>query len=641
MLIALRWQAGLLLAVLAGWTAAAPNLEAYGRLPSIEMMALSRDGKKLAFVHSVGEQHLLSVVDPDEAKLLGGLRLSDAKVRGLDWADDRHILITTASTQMPMELYGEKTEWHLMLDYDVETKKTHGVLEHVRAEKRVMNVVAGEPIIPRHDKDPVMFLHGIYIDGRTEIGLFKVNLQTGAETMVKEGGEATRFWLINDAGEIVAEQDYHDEQRRWAIRLMKNGRAQQTVSGTAALDYPHILGLSPDGSSAIVAVHDDDQVHWRQLALRDGSWGDDIAPDKEVTEILFDAGSSQMIGTAYVADQTHYYFVDPAVQRRWDWVERLYWKQRVEFIAISSDHTKFLVEVLGPKIGYAYVLVDADEHLARQVGKVYADVEQIAEVRPITYKAADGLEIPAYLTLPPGRPEKALPVIVMPHGGPQARDVFGFDWWAQALASEGYAVLQPNYRGSNLSTPWVEKGYGEWGRKMQSDVSDGLRYLAAAGIVDAQRACIVGASYGGYAALAGVTLESGTYRCAVAVAGVSDPAGMLRQVRRETGSRDSETQRYWQRFMGADGPTDKRLDEISPLKHADRATAPVLLIHGKEDSIVPYDQSEDMYKALNKLGKPVEFVTLNKEDHHLSRSETRLQMLTTSVAFLRKYNPPE
>jgi dipeptidyl aminopeptidase/acylaminoacyl peptidase len=138
-------------------------------------------------------------------------------------------------------------------------------------------------------------------------------------------------------------------------------------------------------------------------------------------------------------------------------------------------------------------------------------------------------------------------------------------------------VLQPNYRGSDLGQQWVEAGYGEWGRKMQTDLSDGLSYLAAQGIADPQRACIVGASYGGYAALAGVSLQSGIYRCAVAVSGVSDPASFMRSVTHKEACGDRVGRRYWERFLGVMDPGDKTLDAISPLKHAESITVPLLL----------------------------------------------------------------
>jgi dipeptidyl aminopeptidase/acylaminoacyl peptidase len=184
-------------------------------------------------------------------------------------------------------------------------------------------------------------------------------------------------------------------------------------------------------------------------------------------------------------------------------------------------------------------------------------------------------------------------------------------------------------------------GYGEWGRKMQTDLSDGVRSLVAQGVVDPRRVCIVGASYGGYAALAGPTLDPGVYRCAASVAGVSDLRRMIAYaaVRGERG--DNATVRYWNRFMGGDGPDDRSLDARSPARMADRADAPILLIHGRDDTVVPLDQSRAMADALRSAGKPYQFVELGGEDHWLSRAETRQRMLREVVGFLETHNPPD
>jgi dipeptidyl aminopeptidase/acylaminoacyl peptidase len=240
--------------------------------------------------------------------------------------------------------------------------------------------------------------------------------------------------------------------------------------------------------------------------------------------------------------------------------------------------------------------------------------------------------------LPPGRDPKGLPLVVLPHGGPASRDTPGFDWWAQALASRGYAVLQPNFRGSDgFGRGFREAGYGQWGRKMQTDLSDGVRYLAGQGTIDPARVCIVGASYGGYAALAGATLDTGVYRCAAAVAGVSDLKRMLAS---QPDYGRTSTTRYWSRFMGVEGRNDPQLTALSPVAFADRVTIPILLVHGLDDTVVRYEQSEMMAKALRRAGKPVEFITLAGEDHWLSRGATRLQMLEAVAAFLEKHNPP-
>ena len=298
------------------------------------------------------------------------------------------------------------------------------------------------------------------------------------------------------------------------------------------------------------------------------------------------------------------------------------------------------MRVDGPKHGFRYELIDMNTHEAEPVGYVYEGVTEPLEVRRVTYNAADGLQIPAYLTLPRGRAAKSLPLVVLPHGGPAVRDTADFDWWSQALADQGYAVLRPNYRGSDLSWSFVSAGFGQWGRKMQTDLSDGVRYLVKEGIADPARVAIVGASYGGYAALAGVTQDPGIYRCAVSVAGLSDLKRMLQWVNEKQGRGGGWTQRYWDRFLGVTGPGDPALDAISPIRHLEAVNVPVLLIHGRDDTVVAFEQSKVMFDALRRANKEVELVALKHEDHWLSRGETRLQMLQASVAFLRAHNPP-
>jgi dipeptidyl aminopeptidase/acylaminoacyl peptidase len=402
-----------------------------------------------------------------------------------------------------------------------------------------------------------------------------------------------------------------------------------------------MLGLTADGDAIITSIAEEDGRSWKPLMLKDGTWGSDIAPGVRLTNVVLDRNSPRILGTARMDDNSTYAFQDPALQESWNWITRVFGGDRVELVSMSSDHTQFIVQTFGPKHGYTYQHADVREHLIEPLSDVYEGIGPIAEVRRITYPAADGLRIPAYLTLPPGHAARDLPLVVLPHGGPEARDRLDFDWWAQAYAAQGYAVLQPNYRGSSLYEKWVEAGFGEWGRKMQTDLSDGVGYLAREGIADPKRVCIVGGSYGGYAALAGVALQSGIYRCAVAVAGVSDLKNFLASISRKEAYGDKIGQRYLDRYLSIEGGNDAKLDAISPMKHASAVSVPVLLIHGREDTTVPYDQSEDMAKALKRAGKPVEFVSLAKEDHYLSRGATRLQMLKSSVDFLQRNNPAD
>jgi dienelactone hydrolase len=634
-----RWLIGA--AVVSGQALAAPAaVDVYGRLPSIELAALSPDGSKIALVNSLKDQRRLLIINVDDERPLIRANVGDAKLRALQWVDDSHVVMRTASSRLPNQFVGERVEWHLLSVIDLQSKKVRPLLARSMDEASTMNVVYGPVVVQHQGADTLLYVHGFYVTDETNPGLFRINLTSGTEALIKQGGNRVDEWLV-DAGAVVADYAYVESSRRWSIELYRDGGHHQSITGIAPIDAPGILGLTPAGDALVVAMADAQGVRWRPLSLADGTWGPEIAPGEEQTGLIYRNGTLRMMGTEFIGDVTRYHFLDPQQQEIWDWVERVFGYQRVEFMSASTDFTKILVRVMGGRFGFGYYVADYNEHLTRKIGDVYEGLPQIAEVRSIKYQAADGLEIPAYLTLPSGRPEKNLPVIVMPHGGPEAHDIKEFDWWAQALAAQGYAVLQPNYRGSDLSRKLVEAGYGQWGGKMQTDLSDGLHYLSAQGIVDPTRACIVGASYGGYAALVGVTLQSGIYRCAVSVAGISDLSRFMSWIERKEENGSKVGLRYLGRFLQVKDPGDKKLDTISPLRHATQLAVPLMLIHGRDDVTVPYDQSEDLAKALKRAGKPVEFVTLDKEDHYLSRSDTRLQMLQTSVEFLRRNNPPD
>jgi dipeptidyl aminopeptidase/acylaminoacyl peptidase len=355
--------------------------------------------------------------------------------------------------------------------------------------------------------------------------------------------------------------------------------------------------------------------------------------------------NQRVIGGVKIGLEPSYAFFDPKDQANWDMVLKAYDGEQVDLASFSRDRSKMVVRVTGARSGVLYAVVDMASHKVMPIGEAYAGItpNDVADVNIASYKAGDGTKIDAFLTMPIGREPKNLPLIVLPHGGPGARDAAGFDWWAQALASRGYAVLQPQFRGSaDLGWNLEQAGFGEWGRKMQSDLSDGVKALAVAGMIDPKRVCIVGASYGGYAALAGVTLEQGVYRCAVSYAGISDMHRMVGgQWAAWIDADKSNGARYLDRFVGAKDPTDPVYDQISPLRSVDKISVPVLLIHGRSDSVVPYEQSTLMEAAMKKAGKQVDFITLPDEDHWLSRDTTRQQMLQTTVTFLEKYNPPK
>jgi dipeptidyl aminopeptidase/acylaminoacyl peptidase len=233
-----------------------------------------------------------------------------------------------------------------------------------------------------------------------------------------------------------------------------------------------------------------------------------------------------------------------------------------------------------------------------------------------------------------------LPLVLMPHGGPEMRDSLSFNSWVQYLVARGYAVFQPNFRGSDgFGRAFAESGYGEWGRKMQDDLTDGVKTLVDQGLADPARICIVGASYGGYAALAGAALTPDLYKCAVSIAGISDLDDFIGWRKRNWGS-DSEGYTYWLKAIGDPDKDEARLREVSPLAQTARIKIPILLIHGNQDYIVPIAQSKAMKKALDKTGRKTELITLQNEGHSYWSADNQKLTMTAVDNFLWQHLGP-
>ncbi|UAL11813.1 alpha/beta hydrolase family protein [Caulobacter segnis] len=641
--------AAMALALSAAVASAAP-LEAYGRLPAIESVEISPDGSAIALIATVNDQRHI-IVRTLAGQVAASATIGFNKVRAVKWADSEHVLIEV-STTAAIEDTTYVSEQFQVVSLNIRTGEYKQLPS--KALDTVLNIVAGR-LQPGFDGKEAVLYTPLYVTDKGNMqhksahkDLFKIDLDSGIARRVQMGDDETYDYLAKADGTVLAKAGYREDERAdkatWTMSLRKGQSWQPVFTTTTAVETPDLWGVTPDGQSIIIDTWDGTAKLWRPtpVSLTDGKLGEFIGPPVSQGGVVGDDGV--VLGfTRFKGDSYEYEFLEPRLKALWPAYRSAFKGQQVSLASWTPDFRKLVLYVSGAATPGAYYIADTTTKRVDPLGSPYPKVTaaDVGPVRMIQYKAADGLDIEGVLTLPPGRAEKGLPLVVLPHGGPRAKDDAVFDWWAQAIASRGYAVLQPNFRGSTgYGTEFKEAGYGEWGAKMQTDLSDGVAYLAKAGIVDTKRVCIFGHSYGGYAALAGVTLQKGVYRCAVSSAGVSDLAKMMSDDIIRSGERNARV-RDEKRLFGVDSASDPKLDQRSPAAQAAKADAPILLIHGKDDTTVPFSHSQKMANALKSAGKPYEFVVLDGEDHWLSKGQTRLQMLTAGITFIEKNNPPD
>jgi dipeptidyl aminopeptidase/acylaminoacyl peptidase len=626
---------------------AAPAIELYGKLPQVELMRLSPSGQRVAMIGVVGDKRQLLVVALDGNRTLKAIAVGDTKVRNVWWAGDDHVLVMISATAELRPDFVSRAELYGVIHVGLNDAQPWVVFQK---SDNIEHTVLGYSGAANLNGHWYGYFSGItrertrgfsdtgYVRERTIPDLYRVDLDSGKPELVAHGSQYDEDWIVTPGGDVLAHSEYTPSTEDWTLHPAKDGKAVVTVHSATAQ-----VGMVGPGRIAGTVAYADltgDVDRIQEFNFADGK-SEDLLGDHHVRGYHFDPVTGLMLGAATKEEPGELLF-DASAQHRFDITRRAFPQQRVHLTSFTPQLDRMIVETQGTRDSGTYWFVNTATHHADPIGYSYAAIkpDDVGSVQAISYQAADGLALEGILTLPAGRTTKGLPLVVLPHGGPiDVEDTIGFDWWAQGLASLGYAVFQPNYRGSSgYGTAFRQAGYGEWGRKMLTDISDGISELAKQQIIDPKRVCIVGGSYGGYAALAGVTLQQGIYRCAVSVSGPSNLVSFDLWLVENWGLK-SPGYREWLKLAAVDVGSPQTLDPISPAHFAARASGPVLLIHGKDDTRVPITQSQQMASALKSAGKTVEYVELDKEDHFLSHEATRTAMLKATAEFLQKYNP--
>ncbi len=350
-------------------------------------------------------------------------------------------------------------------------------------------------------------------------------------------------------------------------------------------------------------------------------------PAVDVDEPVF-ANDGRLLGVRYETDRPFLYSTDPARGRIMDGLKLALPDRFVTIVDATADDQLFVVRTTSDIDAGTYYLLDLGRaHLSR-IGTAYPELEagKLGRMQSISYAARDGAKIPGYLTVPPGVRAEHLPLVVMPHGGPIHRDTWQFDFLRAFLVSRGYAVLQMNFRGSSgYGGRWFYAAHQDWGGLTYSDIVDGARWALQEGIAEPAHVCILGWSFGGYAALLGATRDGDLFHCSVSIAGISDLSLLESEARRFVGGQITREQ------VGTDSA---KLKTDSPRNHAADVRIPLLMIHGDNDAQVSVEQSKAMDRALSKAARAHEFILIEGADHQLSRESDRTTLLIAIERFL-------
>ena len=634
--------------------AAAPTPEpavAFGARENVEFIALSPDGTRLAYaIPREGQGSRLMTVDVGSTQPRHVISVDGSRQRlsGCDWVSNRRLVCTIYGVADTGDLLVTATRL-IALDLDGTEVKVLG--ERDSADQVRARLYGGSVIdwLPGQDNQVLMQQQFIpegragTLLNRTEdgLGITQVDTMSLRSRQVEDAHPNAIRYLSDGRGRVrimgvqqvrgdymatnITTHFYRAAGSSEWIRLGdydgRTDRGLWPVAVDAERDSVYAFEQQDDGRDALV-----------RIAL-DGSERRDLNvshPHVDVDSLLRIGRSNRVVGASYATERRQTVYFDPELQRIAQQLSRaLPNAPLINFVGSSEDESKLLVWA-GSDIdpGTYFVLDRASRQLVQVMrSRPELDGVQLAPVRPVNYRAADGTEIPGYLTLPPGGTGRNLPAIVMPHGGPSARDEWGFDWLAQYFANRGYAVLQPNFRGSaGYGNDWFQtNGFQSWNVAI-GDVNDAGRWLISEGIADPSRLAVVGWSYGGYAALQSGVVDPDLYKAVVAIAPVADLGDWRDEFRRFTNAA------VMRDYVG----TGPHIAAGSPARHAEAIKAPVLLFHGEMDRNVSVRQSRLMRDRLRDAGKRVELVEFSGLDHQLQDSEARVRMLRRSDEFLRQ-----
>ncbi|HEX7185985.1 MAG TPA: S9 family peptidase [Thermoanaerobaculia bacterium] len=625
-----------LAAAAAAWAELPPLIdrELFFGDPEIARAQLSPDGKFIAFIKPLDGTRNVWVKRTEEPFEAARPVTADTKrpIPGYFWSEDGKFILF-AQDQAGDENYNV---------YAVDPAAPPAAGQRVPAARNLTEakgVRAAIYAVPETDPDTIYV--GLNDRDPAWHDLYKVKISTGERTLLRKNTERLTNWIF----------DVKD-QLRLATRSAENGDTE--VLRVDADGFKKVYSCNVSETCQPVRFHKDGQrvymmtnkgdVDLIRLVLLNPDTGREelveADPLKRVDlgDALFSERTDDLIATLYFDDKMRIYWKNKDFEADYELAQKQLPGKELSFRSPTKDEHLWLVSARSDtEPGETYLFDKATKKLTLQY-RVFDKLprQHLAEMKAIRYKSSDGLEIPAYLTLPKGVPAKNLPLVVVPHGGPWGRDEWGYDSLPQFLANRGYAVLQPNFRASTgYGKKFLNAGNKEWGQKMQDDITWGVKHLVAEGIADPRRVGILGGSYGGYATLAGLAFTPDVYAAGVSIVGPSNLITLLESI-----------PPYWESIrkifmdrMGDPATPEGRaqLERQSPLRSADKIKSPLLVIQGANDPRVKKAESDQIVVALRERGFPVEYLVASDEGHGFAKPVNNMAMFAASEKFLAKH----
>ncbi|MET0335959.1 MAG: S9 family peptidase [Rhizobacter sp.] len=628
-------------------------VERFARLPFLSQVTISPDGQRIAALMNRDGNTVLITRPLGRADATKGLLTTDNQkfyFNWIHWVNDERLLVSLRFASR--RGFVGTVETRLL---SIKADGSGGVVNLVQGQ-RSSGSMSGSVFTHQIQDRVIDWLpqdgkHVLLELAESSSGLpaiYKVNVETGRRTVVKAPERHVWWWFSDVQGRVRVGVYRHEGQ--YEVRASDpEGKAWRTLwsyKETKDRVWPIGFGLDPhelyvrayhEGRLAVFSVRLDDPSLTRRLRIANAQF--DI-----YGRLIHSPLTGEVLGLRTGGEDDEDAVDDGSRAELWNTAWRAQLKAVDQGLAgrenllldMSRDETRYLVRSSSARQPGEYYLGDRRSGELALVGTTYPDFEEahIVGKRRVTIKARDGLALDAYLTLPRGRSQgdggAALPMVLLPHGGPRSRDDGRFDTWTEFLADRGYLVLQVNFRGSDgYGHAFQTAGLKRWGLEMQDDLTDGVAWAVSQRLADPARVCIVGGSYGGYAALMGVVKTPELYRCAVSFAGVSDLPDLIAHDSDYIGGLEAAEE-----MIGRVWGDRERLRATSPARQAERIQSPVLLIHGSVDRRVPVEQSETMVSALKRAGKRYRYIEQEGGDHHLSRYEHRLQFFKALEAFL-------